>query len=320
VVTLHDLAAQLLLHSLTSALVVEALIRRLPIADPTTRVRYRALVLVLPLLLLPLAWIAPERFSIASWHRMVFFSPAWNEVRIAGIGLRAVGLGLAAVVGLALLLRDIGREAHAWRRDHDAVRLQFGDRGDPGDATGADPIPRAVRIMAERAGTRVPILCLVDTPNPVLSCHGIWRPRIAISRAMATLLTPAQLEGAVAHEVAHIARRDVATHWVIFALRAAQWFNPLAHLMARRLGQELEWRADDDAAQMTGSAVPIVKALVASARARGAEFLGLLGRGRIHAVEERCRRLLDQPSDEALPPGHYVLTTAVLAGLLWFVV
>lgn len=313
-VTLHDLAAQLLLHSLTSALVVEALIRRLPIADPTTRVRYRTLVLVLPVLLLPLAWAFPERLSVASWHRMLFFSPAWDDVQVAGVGLRTAGLAVAAVLGLALFARDLGREVHVWRRDHDAVRL--GPRAPLDD----ENIPRAARTMAERAGTPVPGICLVDTPHPVLSCHGVWRPRIAISRSLAAMLTPPQLETAIAHEVAHIARRDVLTHWLLLGLRAVQWFNPIAHLIARRLGQELEWRADDDAVRMTGSAVPLVKALVASARARGAEFLGLLGRGRIHAVEERCRRLLNPRPDEPVPAGHYAWTSAALVGLLWFVV
>jgi Zn-dependent protease with chaperone function len=315
VITAHDVAAQVLLHSLTAALVVETMLRWLPVGDPAARIAYRLIVLVLPLAAVPMLLVAPERATDGFAAGALFFSPGWQRLGLAGIGVRDLIVAAAAITGAALLLRDLAGRVPAWWRD----RRRTGS----GRATGV-AVPDAFReeLAAQCAALdmRVPRTRVVETGAPVFHCAGLLRPSLVVSPALVSLLSPEQLRSAIAHELSHLRRGDLALGWLLLLLRVVQWFNPLAQLFARRVTQELEWMADDEAVRRGGGATPLVRALVACARARHADYLGLLGPGRMAALEERCRRLLAEPEPARPPAWHLLATGTAVAAMAYFVV
>jgi Zn-dependent protease with chaperone function len=315
VITAHDVAAQVLLHSLASALVVETVLRRLPVRDPARRVAYRLIVLVLPLATTAMLLVVPERTTDAFAARAIFFSPGWQRLAIGGIGVRDLILAAAALTGAALLLRDLARLGPAWWRERRTG-------GGAHDAQAALPAAFREELAAQcaAAGLRPPRTLVLDVRAPVFHCVGLVRPALVVSPALLALLPHEQLRSAIAHEISHLRRGDLWLGWLLLILRVVHWFNPLAQVVARRITQELEWMADDDAVRVAGEPAPLVRALVACARARHADYLGLLGPSRIAAIEERCRRLL-APPEAACPPAWQTLATGgALAAMAYFIV
>jgi Zn-dependent protease with chaperone function len=315
-----DLLTEVLVHGVVAAAVVQLLIRRLPITSPALRLNYRVFALALPLVLAPgLHLLAPFRSNDWFSDVAVFTSARWQRFAVAGIGLRDLGFWTFALLGLLLLLPDVIRLVTYWRRDRTAVR-EHAPAGDEAVVRLQDQVTAIARDM----GVKAPRLLVFDTPAAVLHCRGILVPTIVAARGVADRLSPDQLRAAIAHELAHVRRRDVVHSWILLALRLAQWFNPVAQVVGRRAVQEMEWEADRVAARVTGEPLAIARALVSTARARDTEFLGLLGRSRISAVEERCERLLtlDQAAPEPGPASwrpDLALTGLGLGALLFFV-
>ena len=111
------------------------------------------------------------------------------------------------------------------------------------------------------------IVALADQA-PLLLCQGLVRPSIAISEALVARLRPEGLRAALAHELSHVRHGDSLRDIALAALRTIQSFNPVAQIVARRITQETEWRADDDAVELTGNAPALARALLESVRAR----------------------------------------------------
>jgi heat shock protein HtpX len=67
----------------------------------------------------------------------------------------------------------------------------------------------AVERLARRAGVPKPRLYLIDAPYPhALSVRGARGSSLAVSAGLLSLLSPAELDGVVAHEIAHVRHRD----------------------------------------------------------------------------------------------------------------
>lgn len=133
-------------------------------------------------------------------------------------------LGGAAMILLRLLagLATLGR----WTRNASTP-----------DADWAEALERA--CDAEGYDKKVRLL-VSDTPSPI--SWGWQRPVILIDRD--TARDPAEADPVLAHEMAHIVRRD----WTMLILArlvvAFFWFNPLMWLLERRLIEEAEEAAD----------------------------------------------------------------------------
>lgn len=74
-------------------------------------------------------------------------------------------------------------------------------------------------------------------------------------------LTPTQQEAMLAHELAHIVRRD--SHWLIFLglIEAFFFFQPLLRLARRRIQESAEFLCDDWAVERTGRSLELAKCL-----------------------------------------------------------
>lgn len=305
-----DLLVEVTLHGVVSALAVELLIRRLPVADLGARARARLFVLGLPLVSVPLLHVLwPGRYTDPGADLLLFVSSRWNAFTLGGWPLRDALFLAFAAVGLALLLRDAGRELRQ------AISARRGRHERAG--VHAPWLAEAQALcddVARLAGVAPVPLVACDGPAAVLAARGFVHPHVLISPAVVERLRPDQLRAALAHELSHVEHRDVAGNALLEALRALQGFNPVAQVVARRIAQEREWRADDDAVRWTGGPTALARALIESARGRGSDFLGLLGRARIAALELRCHRLLDPPRDP--PPVTRAESAFVAAALV----
>ena len=74
-------------------------------------------------------------------------------------------------------------------------------------------------------------------------------------------LSPEQQQGMLAHELAHLIRRDPAWRFGVAIFEALFFFQPLNHLARRKLAEVAEFQCDDWAAQHTGTGVHLAKCL-----------------------------------------------------------
>jgi len=101
----------------------------------------------------------------------------------------------------------------------------------------------AERLASAYKLRRVPRL-LISRHSALLVTWGVVAPSVMLPRSAPAW--PAQrIHVVLAHEFAHIQRRDWVTHMIAELLRAAYWFNPLVWIACRQLRQESEYACDD---------------------------------------------------------------------------
>ncbi|HVM20732.1 MAG TPA: M56 family metallopeptidase [Egibacteraceae bacterium] len=121
----------------------------------------------------------------------------------------------------------------------------------------ASPVPtahelqRVVDGMAMAMGTRhVRLHLLADCPGGALTT-GVRRPVVVLDPVLIQTLDAQELEGLLAHEIAHVARRDTLLGVVVGVFADLTFFLPTVHLATRWLNAEREESADELAAVHT---------------------------------------------------------------------
>ena len=95
------------------------------------------------------------------------------------------------------------------------------------------------------------------TPTPLALGGG----EICVPPRFLTGLDPEQQRSALAHELAHLARRDPAWHFGVSILEALFFFQPLNRLARVRLRESAEFLCDAWAARQTGSPLGLARCL-----------------------------------------------------------
>jgi beta-lactamase regulating signal transducer with metallopeptidase domain/5-hydroxyisourate hydrolase-like protein (transthyretin family) len=159
---------------------------------------------------------------------------------------------------------------------------------------------------------------LLVTPECLSPCIvGTWSPRIVLPEAVVTESSTARLHHVLAHELAHLVRRDLWTNWLLLAARLLHWFNPVVWWTVREMQAEREAACDEMAFAALGEAdrsayattlVEMAASLPPSALAPG--LIGLFSStGRLKA---RIERLLRSPS---VPPVRTPIAAGLVLGL-----
>lgn len=166
--------------------------------------------------------------------------------------------------------------------------------------------PAHVQRMAERiAGrlglTSVPAVHATDAQvSPMVWCFG-GRVRVLLPSALLSAMDAPELGCILAHELAHVRRRDHVVRWIEWGACAAFWWNPVAWWARRRLRAAEELCCDDlaltssDASPKTYalSLLRAIDLISASPRATAPAFASTAhGRERLHALEERFRMIV----------------------------
>jgi hypothetical protein len=322
-ILLSAFLAQSILHSLVAMLVIESLLRVWRIEDAETRLRLRLVPLALPIVGLPLLFaLAPWRTSAAFASRWALFATErWNVLQVGAFGVGDLTLLLAAGLGSWLFLRD------ALPPLVDLLRRTPPSPAGPW-TTVPDQVEQTVWALSARLGISPPAIRVIRRASPVLLCTGSRRPSLVISTATIEHLDGAQLEAALAHELAHAANSDPAAGYLLMAARALTFFNPAAQWAGRAIVDEIERRADQASVRLLGTPHALAGAIVTLFRAgdpppidRDASFERIFWRTRLAGVEGRERRLLSavrpEPSFAGLRVG---LTVAGLLAILFFVI
>jgi beta-lactamase regulating signal transducer with metallopeptidase domain len=107
--------------------------------------------------------------------------------------------------------------------------------------------PRIDRLMQQAcAATKlrkaIPVLPNREISTPAL--FGFFNPRLIFPEQRLAELSDPELRSVLIHELIHLRRRDVLLNWVLIAVQALHWFNPLVWLAFKRLRTERELFCD----------------------------------------------------------------------------
>lgn len=218
-------------------------------------------------------------------------SPA-EYLRLAWLigGLAVSGWCVLGRLGLAWLYRRARPlEDFSWQSDLDRQREISG-------------VTRAVEL---RTSSRV------GSP----ATWGLIRPVIVLPTEAADW-TPERRRVVLAHELAHIARRDSLANLIGWIASALYWFHPLAWMAARRLRAEAEKAADDFV--LARGVSPVAYAGHLLEVARGSRLLRLqganaIGMARPETLEGRLLAVLDNTRNRETPR---LLTRRATFGML----
>lgn len=152
------------------------------------------------------------------------------------------------VAGAAIAL---GRLAWATTR----LRTQLHGRRDVIE----DPVLESFLDLCSKTGLR-------KRPRLTASPHlrspiALGRREICLPERAVDSLTPQQQQGMLAHELAHLVRRDPQWMVVTAVVESLFFFQPLNHLARRKIQEVAEFQCDDWAARQTGTGVHLAKCL-----------------------------------------------------------
>lgn len=205
---------------------------------------------------------------------------------LGGRGGAVLGLMFAAVMNLGAY----------WFSDKIALRMS---RARPVTRAEAPELYQAVHRLTSRAGMPMPSLHVIpsDQPNAFATGRNPSHAAVAVTEGILAMLTPEELEGVLAHELAHVKNRDILIASVAATIAGAISF---VATMAR-------WGAifgggDDDESPggligvlVASIVAPIAAVIVQMAVSRSREFEadadGAVIAGRPHGLASALRKL-----------------------------
>lgn len=217
------------------------------------------------------------------------------------------GIHIAIVIGLFYAAWNRYR---AWHILHGSLQLL-----DVRPAVTGDPY----WVAAESVGVDPKILRVVPgLPNPAFTA-GFLAPRIYVSESLAEHLAYDELAALIAHEGAHVARRDPLRLSFFRALACVLFWLPALRRLADDLSDEAELAADEVAAR--GRPLVLASAILSVARWSSNETVPAVstvavGFVRDHLLECRVRRLAGEP----VPVRTHVTRRSIIGAVAALVV
>jgi TonB family protein len=167
--------------------------------------------------------------------------------------------------------------------------------------------------VAERIGIMQAFQIFVSEMVTAPTVVGWLKPVILFPVASLMSLTPEQLEAMLAHELAHIRRRDYLVNALQVAVETLLFYHPAVWWVSRQIRREREHCCDDVAVAVTGSPLVYARALYLLEEQRAMAPQLMLG-GNGGQLAMRIRRLLTRKQSVAGTGGAagWVLTVAFL--------
>lgn len=318
--------AQVTLHSAIAALFVEALLRVWGLRRPLSQVRFRLLVLVVPILAIPLYQsLYPLRGSPAFRQGMALFDlQGWLGLPLWGnLTLGLVLLPLPVLTAILFFFQEVIPSLRHLAAGETDLRL-----------LSKEEFPDLARVVAEVAGImgcQRPRLMLSDDGEPVVT-RGLLRPVLMVSRSLASHFDEQEMRAIIAHEMAHLYQRRSWLNWLLLLVRLANFYNPMALIVFRRVVDDNEAVCDDAAAAALGSSRGLASSLLkAMALAQGSASLdGKTGSrwqemenwARLSILRRRLERMLHWKQEETVPLEglRWAMAALALGVVLFFVV
>lgn len=188
----------------------------------------------------------------------------------------------------------------AWWRQRSVLLLLRAATPEPGEplyaataAVGLDPA--RIRMVA-------------GLPSPAFTV-GWLNPLVYVDESLAITLSAAELEAVVAHEAAHVRRRDPLRFSALRFLACALFWLTAVRRLVEDLADEAEVVADD--AAVRGQPLALASALLTLAQWRAPRPTGV-GFGDRDMLDRRIRRLAGEP----VPPESRLTRRAVATAFL----
>lgn len=188
---------------------------------------------------------------------------------------------------------------------------------------GAHPVPEwAAAVFRRLAGPVCPRAELRASARPVGPvCFGVVRPRVLIPAGLLATGDGPALRAVLAHELAHLGRRDPLAGWLLGLARAAYFVCPWVAGLRREVRLAQECLADADAARQAAGPADYAELLIRLARSRPAPLGAVGARGPSSELYRRVTMLLQRtdgveprcPRRWALAAGAGLTALAVLA-------
>ena len=165
--------------------------------------------------------------------------------------------------------------------------------------------------LRERMGVKSPVTLMLSDGSMEPGIVGIVRPTLVWPRGISERLDEGQIEAIIAHELAHVERRDNLTAALAMMGSALFWFHPLVPWLKARMLEARE-RACDEMVILLGNepevyAASILRACEFSIESPLACVSGITGSD----LKERVRRIMSGNPVRRLSRG----AAMVLAGL-----
>jgi beta-lactamase regulating signal transducer with metallopeptidase domain len=176
-------------------------------------------------------------------------------------------------------------------------------------------LSRLAQRLAQQLNLTVRFDVLLSHLAQTVVVIGWMRPVILIPVAVVAGLTPRQLEAILAHELAHIRRRDYLVNLVQILVETLLFYHPAVWWISRQIRLEREQACDDVAISLCGNAREYARSLAALEELRlfGSPALAAGGAGGRQLLA-RIRRIL-VPNDHAGGWGWSVgIAFLVIAG------
>ncbi len=201
-----------------------------------------------------LAWALVKLFRIHSpaGRFVIFLAPllAAFVVRLRlNPGAMLPVLVLCVGVAVALLARDLLR-CRALRRRIEA------------EARPAPAIQELVDELARSFKMRAPTALTWNQGQLGPFTGGIRRPYVVLTTELLSTLEPDELRVLLAHELAHVRRRDALWKWLLLFLRHLSFLNPAVHWPYRWLNLEMERSCDEAASAIIRKPGALARALL----------------------------------------------------------
>jgi beta-lactamase regulating signal transducer with metallopeptidase domain len=228
--------------------------------------------------------------------------------RLSMPSLPALALGVWAFGALLLLAGYVRSFVHLGRRLKRRPRVVGGN------------LHSQLRTLAAEAGFTADVRLTCSSRVPVPLALGLRKPEICVPPKALAGLTDEQQEGMLAHELAHLVRRDPLWLVISHVLACVFFFQPLNWVARRRLREISEMLSDEWAVTRTGRPLSLAGCLAEvagwSAARRSLPVPGMADRP--SHLARRIRRLLDGRSPEN--PARRIWLGAAMVVLLIAVV
>ena len=181
-----------------------------------------------------------------------------------------------------------------------------------------------IGIMARQLGLQRSIELLESALIPSPITLGYFKPIIFFPLGLLNHLAPAEVEAILAHELAHIARRDWLFNLMQAFIETLFYFHPGIWWISAIVRAERENCCDDLAIRITGNRVVLAKALLHLQQLHlpgAVPVLALGAKGRTHffyrfSLLTRIQRILNQPSPQKSLIMEKFVVAVFLLGML----
>lgn len=147
-------------------------------------------------------------------------------------------------------------------------------------------------------------------PNPAFTA-GWWQPLVYVAKSLPDVLSANELEAVLAHEIAHVVRRDPLRLFALRTLAATLFWLPAMRRLVDDLADEAEIAADDHAA--TRYSLPLASAILRMAGADLGAREPAVGFQRSDLLERRIRRLAGEEATVSSHVSPRAIAAAALA-------